>query len=725
MKTQELLPLNYVDQSGGMMSSVSDDLMPDSACRVQVNLRTRGLTGALRKRKGYCKTLYSAYYSMNPDHEMQPFKCMGLHYHRNWSGTDNLIVGSWDGKQYANFGPVGFSDVVYGTVADKTIPVRFASFVDRIFRVGGGDETESWDGDNATAFAATQCAMAPRAELITRFKSRLILGRLMGRDAAAAVTTALTDPTLSAVLTSPVGAGATVLHLDSMPFPGLAPATTGTVTLGDEDVTYQPTAYTTKVGNGVIYTDVNGGSDHFKISGGTFAGLLAGATIYGANPANPDAVISVTVLSFVSGTEIIVSASKDIVYGITNWEYTNSGNNDGREGFDLMGISGVTHFWPTGTTVKIVDDVLNLDDSSDFADSGSIRIGSEVVTYTYNNRALNQLEGCSGFALQYGIGTAVTQDAVDPSPSSIFRSSVADTDKNISWDPSATDAGEVVVNPDDGDDLRAFAVVGGYLLMLKLNATYRWNGTSTDPEPVIGVGTVSQECVGVVKDQAYWFHPTGFFQGNGLTPVEISQYCNDFADAITPANYSAVRFFTDGECAFWFVGNVTIGGRQYVNACYEYDPDSKAWAIHELFHPISAGTQIRLISSNDVPGGREAVAIMGATGQGYFMFEGYDDDGNDIGFERETRKMWFDGPATTKQVDELAYFIKGCDQAKFTAAGDDGKPVEFAQRKAGDGLSRQATVKGKAISFRIAGSCKTPVEWRGFSVTNAKTLGTT
>ena len=45
-------PLNYVDRSGGMMSAVSDDLMPDNACRLSVNFRYGTKRGAAVLREG-------------------------------------------------------------------------------------------------------------------------------------------------------------------------------------------------------------------------------------------------------------------------------------------------------------------------------------------------------------------------------------------------------------------------------------------------------------------------------------------------------------------------------------------------------------------------------------------------------------------------------------------------------------------------------------------------
>lgn len=296
----------------------------------------------------------------------------------------------------------------------------------------------------------------------------------------------------------------------------------------------------------------------------------------------------------------------------------------------------------------------------------------------------------------------------------VFQSSVPDINGNITWD--STDY--IDVNPNDGDNLTAFAKTGTTALFLKHNYIYRWNGTSTDPEPVIDVGTVSQEVVATINGTVYFFSPKGIFQTDGGMPLEISRPIRDVIAAIPAANYPLMCASGDNDRYTLHCGNVTVGGRSYTNLVLEYDVNLKVWGMTEMANKFTAAV---LVMASDY-----SQSVVGGTSLG--KIENFDssttDDGTPIKFERTVR-TFLSSPAETKVVNDLALYLTGSPGSVFSAKTQDGRVYVF-----GGTVSPVTNVKGKSLQFNgyadftLSGvTSQASAEWSGFEITRSRSLG--
>jgi hypothetical protein len=298
-------------------------------------------------------------------------------------------------------------------------------------------------------------------------------------------------------------------------------------------------------------------------------------------------------------------------------------------------------------------------------------------------------------------------------PDRLYRSSIPSVTGNLTW---TTSTDYLDINPSDGDNITALAKTGTLMLIFKRNYIYRWNGTATDAEPVINVGTVSQESVANVNGTIYFFNPRGIFSTDGGVPVEVSRPIKDWIDAIPAANYDGMCAFSDGDRYGLFVGDVTLNGRTFTNVVIEYDTNVKCWQVHCLAHPFRCFANARTAAGTDfVAGGKESNVET--------MFSGNTDDGSPITFEHETRKIDFDGLHTQKEITAGAFYLSGC-PALFEAIPDVGNRVALGTASGAITAFKGRSVKGNAISFKISGTnSSTPAVWRGFNIVSSRSLG--
>ena len=121
-------------------------------------------------------------------------------------------------------------------------------------------------------------------------------------------------------------------------------------------------------------------------------------------------------------------------------------------------------------------------------------------------------------------------------PDRLYYSSVISSASNITWTPS-TDF--IDIQPSDGENITALKRYSLTLLIFKPNYIYRYHGIEgLDPDPLINVGTRSQESVVVAKDGCYFHHDSGFYKYAGGMPQEISRPISDIVDAIPKSSYA-------------------------------------------------------------------------------------------------------------------------------------------------------------------------------------------
>lgn len=347
------------------------------------------------------------------------------------------------------------------------------------------------------------------------------------------------------------------------------------------------------------------------------------------------------------------------------------------------------------------------------------RVGGGDATKSWDGNVLNifgvsQLANAPAGSLVLPFKSKLLIGGNSAFPDRVYLSSVPDLNGNITW----TSTQYLDVNPNDGDNLTAFAKTGATAMLFKHNFIYRWNGTATDAEPVIDVGTVSQEVVASVNGTIYFFSPKGVFATDGGVPVEVSQPIKNFIDAIPSANYASMCASGDERTYALYCGTVTVGGRTFNNLALEYDNVLKLWGATEYADSFRAATLVM-----DAIGGQ---TIIGGTSNG--KVEDFDDsttdDGSAITFERSVR-TYLGSEAETKVVNDIAFYLSGCPTALFSAKTKAGKMKVF-----GNALKPTNIIKGKELKFdgycdfTISGSnTGAPVEWGGFEILRSRSLG--
>lgn len=304
-------------------------------------------------------------------------------------------------------------------------------------------------------------------------------------------------------------------------------------------------------------------------------------------------------------------------------------------------------------------------------------------------------------------------------PDRLYWSSIPSITNTLTWDTSTQ---YLDVNPADGDNLTALAKTGTQMLLLKRNFIYRWNGTATDPEPVINVGTISQETVANVNGTVVFFHPTGVYMTDGGIPVKVSRPVQNFIKAIPASAYPELCSYADGNVFGLFIPSLTVDDRTFTNLVMEFDIETQAWQCHELGHTFRAFAQAKTAS-------KETMLVGGMGTYVQQMFTGTTDDGLPIKFERETKRMEFDGLYSKKAITDVVYYLQGATGAVFSAIpiGADGlrkKPVQFDASKGMVTYSSGKNAEGHAISFKISGTnTGAPAVWRGFDILVGRTFG--
>lgn len=162
----------------------------------------------------------------------------------------------------------------------------------------------------------------------------------------------------------------------------------------------------------------------------------------------------------------------------------------------------------------------------------------------------------------------------------LFFSSIPSSGGTITWD---TTNDWVDINPKDGDNITEIKRHALELLVFKRNFLYRWRGLEGgDAEPLINVGTFSQESVVLTKLGIFFHHPSGIYQYTGGYPVEVSRPVSDFVDNMSSTNYTEVAAWEDGDHVYFSLGNVTISGTTFTNVVIRLTLSSQVWTVYSV-----------------------------------------------------------------------------------------------------------------------------------------------
>lgn len=209
------------------------------------------------------------------------------------------------------------------------------------------------------------------------------------------------------------------------------------------------------------------------------------------------------------------------------------------------------------------------------------------ATWAYTGNPINpQNLWSNGIYPKYGdVYKNKVYVAGDPTyKSRLYFSLVITSAGNITWTPDHVD-----IYPDDGEDITGLKRYAVELLVFKPNYIYRFRTSSTDPDPLIRIGTRSNESIIEGKKGVYFHHESGFYNYTGSYPTEISRPISDIVDAIPLSYMDKIQAWKDNDHIYWSVGDLTIEGQTWTNVVLRYTESSEVWTIYSYSNEITAG----------------------------------------------------------------------------------------------------------------------------------------
>ena len=232
--------------------------------------------------------------------------------------------------------------------------------------------------------------------------------------------------------------------------------------------------------------------------------------------------------------------------------------------------------------------------------------------------------------------------------SRLFFSSVVSSNRGITWTPS-TDY--VDINPGDGEAITGLKRYSLELLVFKPNYTYRFRTSGLDPDPLIRVGTRSQESVIEGKRGVYFHHDTGFYRYSGSYPIEISRPIIDVIEAIPASQYDDIAGWKDNDHIYWSIGNVSLsepqGKQTWKNVVVRYTESSDIWTIYTYPLEITRGSPFLTATSSSIVVG----TINGIINE---FNKGLTDFGEPIKYRTVTKWYELEGIENQKFIDLMA-----------------------------------------------------------------------
>lgn len=247
--------------------------------------------------------------------------------------------------------------------------------------------------------------------------------------------------------------------------------------------------------------------------------------------------------------------------------------------------------------------------------------------------------------------------SVEGNPSRLYFSSVISSTGRIAWDIN-TDY--VDIYPGDGESITALKRFALELLVFKPNYIYRFRTSGGDPDPLIRVGTRSQESIIEGKKGLYFHHDSGFYKYSGGYPVEISRPISDIVSAIPYSQFEGIISWKDDDHIYWSVGNLTITeaglSETFKNVVVRYTESSEVWTVYSLSSDVRRGmiytrgtTRSRVVGLDN---GIVATFDSGTT-----------DLGEPIKYRFRTKWYYTENIAERKVINEL---VAICEKAQAT-----------------------------------------------------------
>lgn len=306
-------------------------------------------------------------------------------------------------------------------------------------------------------------------------------------------------------------------------------------------------------------------------------------------------------------------------------------------------------------------------------------------------------------------------------PSRLFFSSVISSTGIITWSPTVD---YVDINPGDGEGGSGLKRYSLELLCFKPNYIYRFRTSGVDPDPLIKIGTRSNESIVEGKRGLYFHHDSGFYRYSGGYPEEISRPMSDVVAAIPFTQFDDIIGWQDDDHIYWSIGNVTVAEAKesitYKNAVLRYTESSDVWTLYPYNSEIRAGmkytrgaTLSRLIADDN---GIVSTHNSGTT-----------DNGEPIKFRMRTKWYEWEGIHTKKVINEL---VAICEKAQgMTLLYQVDEQMEWktiAQLTKMVNYIRNQDVQFRRIRFQLSGMSRNePPVFRGLEIIRGTNEGIT
>ena len=301
---------------------------------------------------------------------------------------------------------------------------------------------------------------------------------------------------------------------------------------------------------------------------------------------------------------------------------------------------------------------------------------------------------------------------VATSPSIIYYSTVADPDaRTISWTVTADDpdsAGYIEVEQEDGGGgITALSKVPGYLMIFKERSMKRWDGSSTFPDDLVGMGAPHQEAVCQGREFAFFANQQGVWVTNGGYPKKISKPIEDLWNEIDTDN---IAMHCDEEDVYVYVGDITLNQNTYSNICFKYNLDSQSWNVYSYAHDFTCFAWYIDGQKVIVGGDKDGQAIQLNTGN-------TDYPSVPISYSLETQDLEFGAQGRYKEISEMVAFTRNltAGQIHYRSNSESEKDWKSIGNITNDVENREFKCKGNWFNFKISGVTDSgPVKIQGF-----------
>lgn len=304
-------------------------------------------------------------------------------------------------------------------------------------------------------------------------------------------------------------------------------------------------------------------------------------------------------------------------------------------------------------------------------------------------------------------------------PDRLFYSAVINSSGNITWSPT-TDF--VDINPSDGENITALKRFSLELLVFKPNYIYRFRTSAVDPDPLIKIGTRSQESISEGKRGVYFHHDSGFYRYSGGYPEEISRAISDIVDAIPYSAFANIVSWNDQDHIYWSIGDLTItdvnGSSTWKNVVVRYTESSDLWTVYSYANKITRGITFNNTSSITRVVGTDH-GVIGTFNSGNTDFS------EPIKFREITKWYYFEGASTRKILQQMTALCEKAQETRiFYQVDNDYTWKDLGQLRKYITTFDNLDIKLHRIRFKIAGMSRNePAIFQGFEITQGLNEG--